>query len=111
MATESNVEPTKVFVEGLPTGVKEALVRDMFEGYGEIAELNIVRCQGKNLPFATITYQTVEAATAAIDDCSDRRIKGYSLSVMPLVTDFAKRKEDKVNMLLLTELSPTVNPA
>ena len=63
------MDQNKVYVGNLPFTVSEEQLRDIFAGYGEISQLNLImdRDTGRPKGFGFITFATQQSAEKALE--------------------------------------------
>lgn len=76
------MQQNKLYVGNFPYSVDESQIRDMFSGYGEISELNLImdRDTGRPKGFGFITFATQAAAEKALE-LNGRDVGGRALKV------------------------------
>ena len=76
------MDQNKVYVGNLPFTVSEDQLRDIFAGYGEISQLNLImdRDTGRPKGFGFITFATQQAAEKALEQ-NGKDLDGRALRV------------------------------
>jgi len=82
------MQQNKLYVGNFPYSVDEDQLRDLFSPYGEIEELALImdRETGRSKGFAFITFETQQAAEAALEK------NGIDLSGRALRVNMAQEK-------------------
>jgi len=73
----------KIYVGNLPYSTTEADLRKMFEGYGELGEVVIIKDKfsGRSKGFGFVTVQSDAEAEKAIADLNGKDMNGRALTV------------------------------
>jgi RNA recognition motif-containing protein len=76
------MQQNKLYIGNFPYSVNESQIRDMFSGYGDISELNLImdRDTGRPKGFGFITFATQAAAEKALE-LNGRDVGGRALKV------------------------------
>lgn len=85
------MQQNKLYVGNFPFSVDEAQLREQFESYGEIEDLNLItdRDTGQPKGFAFITFTTQHAAESALE------LNGKNLGGRPLRVNIAQEKQNR----------------
>jgi len=85
------MQQNKLFVGNLPFNVDEAQLRERFEAYGTIDDLNLVkdRYSGQLKGFAFLTFATQHAAETALEQ------NGKDMDGRPLKVNIAQEKQGR----------------
>uniref|UniRef100_A0A0C9S888 TSA: Wollemia nobilis Ref_Wollemi_Transcript_5411_1134 transcribed RNA sequence n=1 Tax=Wollemia nobilis TaxID=56998 RepID=A0A0C9S888_9CONI len=77
------VPTTKLYVCGLPFGLDDAEVREMFQQCGKVNSVELIRDKvtGRSRGFAFVTMSTVEEAEAAIQKIHKYELSGRAIDV------------------------------
>eukprot|EP00559_Dactyliosolen_fragilissimus_P004845 CAMPEP_0184865846 /NCGR_PEP_ID=MMETSP0580-20130426/19396_1 /TAXON_ID=1118495 /ORGANISM="Dactyliosolen fragilissimus" /LENGTH=581 /DNA_ID=CAMNT_0027365215 /DNA_START=281 /DNA_END=2026 /DNA_ORIENTATION=- len=106
-ASPENEVENKLFVGMLPRDVQEHVVRELFQPYGEITGVYIIRSNdGIKKGCAFVKYAERESALAAIEQLNDQVTVGAS--ERPLIVKFAdtrSQKRARQNQQIRRELS------
>merc|ERR1719225_1674000 len=82
---------TNVFIKNLPEELEETTLTELFEKYGQITSLKIMKGDdGKSKGFAFVCFSSPEEATKAVTEMNGRIIVSK-----PLYVALAQRKEDR----------------
>ncbi|WP_244228432.1 RNA-binding protein [Methylacidiphilum sp. Yel] len=83
---------TRLYVGNLPFRISENDLRELFEQYGQVNEINLIvdKMTGQSRGFAFVTMETSQAAQSAIDS-----LNGTSLSGRQIVVNEAKPREER----------------
>ena len=72
----------KLFVGNFPYDTQEGKLRTLFEDYGDVIELRIVRKKtGESRGFGFVTYDHIESAERALQSLHGRDVNGRPLRV------------------------------
>lgn len=79
-----------LFVGDLSIFCTEADLRELFETFGELSEVKIIRCEEtkKNLSYGFVKYEDTEAAVKAIDELNGFMLCGRPLRLHTLLTTY-----------------------
>ncbi len=72
-----------IYVGNLPFSTTEEQLRQMFEGFGEVASVNIIKDKysGESKGFGFVEMSDQDAANSAIQGLSDNEVDGRRLKV------------------------------
>lgn len=93
-----NAEPIgesgKIFVRNLWYSVTDDQLHELFEKYGQIADINLPICKYTRRPkgFATVTFVFPEHAARAMTELDGTNFKGRLLHILPAVDNEPERK-------------------
>ena len=91
-AERKNIMATKLFVGNLSFNTTEGAILDLFKQAGNVTscELIVDKFTSKSRGFAFVTFETQEAATAAVAQFNGKELDGRALTV-----NEARPKEDR----------------
>jgi cold-inducible RNA-binding protein len=77
------MQTMKIYVGNLPWSVDDEKLQEMFSGYGEIAEANVIKDKfsGRSKGFGFVTFNEDANAQKAISEMNDKEIEGRKLKV------------------------------
>lgn len=94
------MQPTRVFVRGLPLDVKEEGLREIFEAYGQVKLIHIPEAQPKDKEqTAFIVYSDHESAHKAIVDLNYAKVESNEIKLTygdEETLDFIQSGENKL---------------
>ena len=68
---------TNVYIKNIPEEMDESKLTDMFEKYGKISSLKIMKGEdGKSKGFGFVSYEDPEEAEAAVEDLNNKDLDG-----------------------------------
>jgi RNA recognition motif-containing protein len=73
----------KVYVGNLPFSIDDEGLRKVFESYGEIEEVSVIKDKfsGRSKGFGFVTFKNDEDAKKAIEALNDKEVEGRNLKV------------------------------
>lgn len=85
----------KLFVGGLPWATTDEGLRKAFEGFGLIAEANVVRERdsGRSRGFGFVTFESADDAKTALDAMNGQEFEGRELRV-DIAQSSPRRRDD-----------------
>jgi len=84
---------TKVFINNIPDGVDEMVLRPVVEEHGEVKDISLPRDHdtGKLRGFGSITYADAKSVKGAIKKLDGSELNGQSLEAKEFDEKLAKR--------------------
>ncbi|XP_076053451.1 putative RNA-binding protein 19 [Oratosquilla oratoria] len=95
-SAEPVAESGKIFARNLWYSVTEDDLRELFEEYGNVTDINLPICKISRKPkgFATITFLFAEHAVRAMSELDGKNFKGRVLHLMPAIDHEKENKKE-----------------
>lgn len=91
----------EIYVGNLSYSTEESSLREMFEAYGQVAKVNIIKDKmtGQSKGFGFVSMEDWKAAKKAIDELNGKELNGRTMVVNQARerTDRPQRKERRHN--------------